>query len=321
MTIVNHMINITLGKSAARAWGGEKVKAADFDYVRPYCIEEVLAVLAEYGEDAKIIAGGQSLVPMLNMRFARPDVLVDINQIDVLSGIELLAGNRLRIGALTRHAAIASSDLIARHAPLLTKAAPYIAHEAIRNRGTIGGSLVTADPAAEWPACCLALNARIVLRSQRGERTVAAEDFFQGVYETATEPDELLVAVEIPVLQKGQRIGFAELARRKGDYAIVGLAAQGEIKRSGLLRRGEAHFHGMKLAFFGVADKPVLAQRAAAALEGQALTPEVLQAAQSSLAEDIETMADLYTSAAAKSQMARVLLGRVVAEMYQEKQA
>jgi aerobic carbon-monoxide dehydrogenase medium subunit len=291
------------------------VKAPHFKYVRAGSVDEVLDLLAEHGEEAKVIAGGQSLVPTMNMRFAQPELLVDINHLNQLSGIEL-SGGRLRIGAMTRHAAIVDSRTVAEHAPLLALAGPYIAHEAIRNRGTLGGSLVTADPASEWPACCVALDARIQLRSLRGERWVAAEEFFQGVYETVIEPDELLAAVEFPTIGKCTYAAFSELARRKGDYATVGLAAQGKVKRAGLLGRGEARFRGLRLSFFGVADRPLLARAVAAALEDQALTEATLKSAQAVLTEDLQTMDDLYTCAATKIHMARVLLGRVVTALY-----
>ncbi len=296
------------------------MKAPLFEYVRASSIGEVLDLLADHGEEAKLLAGGQSLVPTMNMRFAQPEVLVDLNHVAGLAGIEL-AGGRLRIGALTRHAEIIASELVAQHAPLLAQAGPYIAHEAIRNRGTIGGSLATADPASEWPACCVALDARMHLRSRRGERQVAAEEFFQGVYETAIEPDELLVAVDVPAIGKCQHAAFSELARRKGDYAIVGLAAQGKVKKAGLLGRGEERFRTLRLSFFGVADRPLLARAAAASLEDQPLTAATLQIAQAALAEDLHTMDDLYTSAATKAHLARVLLGRVLTALYRgEKQ-
>lgn len=293
------------------------MKAAEFEYFRPRTVDEVLGLLAERGEDAKLIAGGQSLMPAMNMRLAQPAVLVDLNHVEGLDDIAL-AGERLRIGALARHAALGRSDLVARHAPLLAEAAPHIAHEAIRNRGTLGGSLATADPASEWPACCLALGARLHLCSRRGERTVAADEFFQGVYQTAMEPDELLLAIDVPIVGKDERSGFAELARRKGDYALAGLAAYGQVRGRGSQGQGEARFHDLRLAFFAVSDRPVLARRAAAALEGQPLTPDTLREAQRALDDDVQPMADLYTSSATKAHLARVLLARVLTPLYEE---
>lgn len=290
------------------------MKAPQFDYIRPESLDQVLALLAEHGDEAKVIAGGQSLVPTMNMRLAAPSLLVDLNHIPELTGIEL-RGKWLRIGALTRHAAMAHSPVVARHAPLLALAAPFIAHEAIRNRGTFGGSIATADPASEWPACCLTLGARIHLASRKGNRTVPAEEFFEGVYQTALEPDELITHVEVPAAANGMLYGFDELARRKGDYAIVGLAVQARIGSKGpmkLLRRNDQRLHEVRLGFFGVAETPVLAQQAAAALEGRSLDTVAIQAAQAALTDDLQPLSDLYTSAEAKSHMARVLLGRVL---------
>lgn len=290
------------------------MKSPQFDYARPGSLDEVLALLAEHGDEAQVIAGGQSLVPMMNMRLAAPTVLVDLNHVPDLFGVEL-RGKWLRIGALTRHAEIMRSPEVARHAPLLARAAPYIAHEAIRNRGTFAGSVATADPASEWPACCLALGARIHLASQKGTRTVLAEDFFQGVYQTAIEPDELITHVEVPAVVDGTIFGFDELARRKGDYAIVGLAVQARVGAKGpmkLLRRHDQRLSEVKLSFFGVAETPVLARQAATALEGRVLDADAIEAARSALADDLQPQSDLYTSAEAKTHLTSVLLGRVL---------
>ena len=293
------------------------MKSPQFDYVRPNSLAQALAILAERGDEAEVIAGGQSLIPTMNMRLAAPSILVDLNRVPELTGIEL-RGKWLRIGALTRHAEMARSPLIARHAPLLASAAPHIAHAAIRNRGTFGGSLATADPASEWPACCLTLGARIHLASCSGSRVVPAEEFFKGVYQTALEPHELITYVEVPAAAQDMRYGFDELVRRRGDYAIVGLAAQARVGARGalkLFRPNDQRLHEVRLGFFGVAETPVLARRAAAALEGRPLTSEAIQDAQAALAEDFQPLGDLYTSAEAKAHMARVLLGRVLTAM------
>ncbi len=170
------------------------MKAPRFSYVRAESLEQVLRLLAEHGDDARILAGGQSLVPVLNMRLSQPKLVIDINRLDALRGISL-QGGLVRIGALARHAEVMSSDIVARHLPLIAEAMPHVAHVAVRNRGTFGGSIALADPAAEMPACILALGATLVVESTRGRRTIAADDFFQGLYETAREPDELLVEV------------------------------------------------------------------------------------------------------------------------------
>ncbi|HEY6004880.1 MAG TPA: FAD binding domain-containing protein, partial [Anaeromyxobacter sp.] len=200
------------------------MKPHGFEYLRASSLGEALELLATRAGDARPIAGGQSLVPVMNLRLARPEALVDIGRLDALRGIAVEKG-ALRLGALTLHRELVESPVVAEHAPLLSRAAPYIGHEAIRNRGTLGGSLAHADPAAELPACVLALDGRIVAASRRGRRTLAAEQFFLGPYTTALEPDELVVAVEIPLAPPGRRVAFHELARRIGDYAMAGGAA------------------------------------------------------------------------------------------------
>ena len=195
------------------------MKAPAFDYVRAASLPQVFDLLRQHGDDARLLAGGQTLVATLNMRLSEPALLIDIGNLAALRGISL-TGGLLRIGALSSHAEIEVSALVAQHAPLLAQAAPHIAHAAIRNRGTLGGSLAYADPAAEWPACILALDATVVLASARGERRLPARGFFTGLYATAMAADELITAVELPVLADAERQAFDELARRHGDYAI-----------------------------------------------------------------------------------------------------
>ena len=282
------------------------MKPAPFDYVKPTSLAEAIALLVEHGDQARVLAGGQSLIATLNMRLSQPHLLIDINGLDALAGVTVADGV-LRIGALVRHAALEASELVARHAPLLAAAVPHIAHPAIRNRGTIGGSLAFADPAAELPACAVALDARLVVTGPDSARTIPARDFFVGLYETALRPGELVTAVEIPAAGPGACNGFDELARRHGDYAMVGLAAHGT--RSG------AAFHTLRLVFFAVGTGPVLAERAAAALVGGPLDAARLQAAQAALDQDLDPPGDLQAGAATKRHLARVLLGRVVARM------
>jgi len=197
------------------------MKPARFDYARPATLAEALALLAQ--PDAAVLAGGQSLMPMMNLRVARPALLVDINRLPGLGEITL-AGGTLRIGALARHAEVLASPLVAQAAPLLPQALAQVAHAAIRNRGTLGGSLSLADPAAELPACMLALDATFVVASARGERRIPAGDFFHGLYSTALAPDELLLAAELPAAAPGWRFAFLEVARRHGDFAMAGVA-------------------------------------------------------------------------------------------------
>ena len=200
------------------------MKARNFRYIRPASLAHAYQILADTGGDAVPVAGGQSLLAGLNMRLSAPKLLVDIGDLKELAG-QSQTGGGVRLGALTRHAELLRSDLVRKHLPLLSQAAPHIGHIAIRNRGTLGGSLAYADPAAELPACAVALGATLVLGSLAGEREVKAEDFFKGLFETDLRPGELIVAVKFPVTAAGTSTGFAELSRRHGDFALVGLAA------------------------------------------------------------------------------------------------
>ena len=282
------------------------MKPAPFAYVRAQSLDEVFDLLDEHGDDARLLAGGQSLMATLNMRLSAPEILIDINHIDGLSGIEVADG-KVRIGALSRHNEVAASPIIAEHAPLIAKAMPHIAHQAIRNRGTFGGSIAFADPAAELPAVSRAVGADFVLQGRNGTRTVAANDFFLGLFETAREPEEVLVAAEVPVIPAGERTAFNELARRHGDYAIIGLAAQGSADGG--------TFANMRLAFFGAGDRPILAQAANAALEGKSYSDETVAAAQEALDADLDPMDDLNGPPAMKMHLARVLTARVLTEL------
>jgi carbon-monoxide dehydrogenase medium subunit len=270
--------------------------------MRARTLDEVFAVLAAEGDEAKILAGGQSLVPALNMRLLEPRLLVDINGIPGLGAITEHEGG-LRIGALARHAAVGRSPLVARLAALIRHAIPHIAHPAIRNRGTFGGSLAQADPAAELPACAVALDALIAVASARGGRAIPARDFFKGLYETALAPDEMVVSVDIPKPAPGLRSAFVELARRRGDYAMAGLAATASLE-GGALR-------APRLVFFGVGAKPIEAEAAALAL-GAGKPADRLAAAQAALADDLDPSGDLQADGATKLHLARVLLARGV---------
>jgi carbon-monoxide dehydrogenase medium subunit len=266
------------------------MKAPAFRYARPGSLEEAIALLARHGADARVLAGGQSLMPMLNLRLLQPAVLVDINRIEGLEEIGL-EEDRLRIGALARHAAVLGSGDVARAAPLLQLALPHVAHLAVRNRGTHGGSCALADPAAEIPACALALGAQCVLHGPRGERRVPAREFFRGLYETALAGDELLVRIEYPRAGAGWRYGFEEVARRHGDFAIAGVAAAARVE-DGRLREA-------RLAFFGVAGKPVLVSGA---------SPEQLRAGM----QEVEVTGNSAYPAAYRRRLMDVLLERVL---------
>jgi len=279
------------------------MKAPSFKYIRADSLDHALDLLADFGEDARVLAGGQSLLPVLNMRLAKPAVLIDINGIASLGGIESSADG-LRIGALTRHCEVLASADVARVAPLLSEAMPHVAHPAIRNRGTFGGSLALADPAAEIPAICLALDAVFELRSKRGTRRVPAAEFFLDLYTTMLEPDEILVAAIIPVSDGPQRCAFEELARRRGDYAIVGTGAR--------IRTAPDGSTTVRIAMFGVGSAPILARATARALENRPLDRAALDDAREMLNQDISPMDDIHMSAAAKRYLAGVQLDDVL---------
>lgn len=282
------------------------MKSPSFDYIRADSPQHAFELLAKHGDDARVIAGGQTLLATLNMRLSQPALLVDIAGFEAWRGIAL-NGDTLRIGALTRHSEVEASPLVARHAPLLAQAAPHIAHRAIRNLGTFGGALAYADPAAEWPACVLALDATMVIASAQGERRVAAADYFQGLYTTAMQPGELLMACELPVLANGERQVFGELARRQGDYAVAGLAARAKIDGS---RLGD-----VRLAFLSLADRPIRARQAESALQGGPIDETRLALADAALRAELDPFDDLTHSAATKKQLAATLMRRAVASL------
>ena len=282
------------------------MKAAAFDYLRPATLSEALALLVQHGPAAKLLAGGQSLLPALNLRLSQPALLIDISRLDELRHVSI-APDCLRIGALTRHSDLLASPDIARHAPLLRDAIRHVAHPAIRSRGTIGGSLANADPAAELPACALALQARLMARSLRGTRVIPAADFFTGLFETALAEDEILTEIEIDFPRPDDVHGFQELSRRSGDYAIVGLAAHG--------RRSLGVLSELQLGSFSVGTRATLATRAAEARVGRPIDTDALDLAEAALAQDLEPHADLQASADTRLALARILLRRVIAQL------
>lgn len=282
------------------------MKAAAFDYVKVKNLKDAIALLGEHGDGAQLIAGGQTLLATLNLRLSEPSLLIDITAISELKGISV-HGNVLRIGALVTHTEIESSDLIAQHAPLLREAAPHIAHRAIRNLGTWGGSIAYGDPAAEWPACSLALDAVMVIVGPSGERKVSAKDFFVDLYTTALEPDEILLGSEIPIATKSQVHHFHELARRHGDYAAVGLAAT--------IQKDNGKVHSCRFAFFSVAPIPTMASKTQALLEDKQLTPQLIGQAVQEARHEIDTLADITNSKETKTHLLGVLLERALIKM------
>jgi carbon-monoxide dehydrogenase medium subunit len=281
------------------------MKAAAFAYARATSVSNALELLGAHGDRAKVLSGGQSLMPAMNLRLISPELIVDIGEIAELRGITV-TGDMVRIGALMRHVDLLRSAEIAAHAPLLTDAIAHIAHPAIRNRGTIGGSLAHADPASELPACMVALNAIIIIRGQAGERRIAASDFFTGIYETALSAQELLVAVELPAARKNSVHFFHEFARRHGDYAIAGLAAQAIVEGDVIA--------DLRLAFFAVGDRPILA-KAAEKLVKTAITAAILSEASTALGDELDPHDDQQASASMRRHLAKVLLARCVSAL------
>ncbi len=263
------------------------MKLPPVEYEAPTTVAEAVDLLAEYGDEASVLAGGQSLIPLLALRLARPEVLIDINGIDELSGVSAADG-QVAIGAMTREYVAEESGTVADTLPLLAAALPLIGHEAIRSRGTIGGSLAHADPAAELPAVARALDAEFVVRGPSGIRVIPAAQWFEGYLTTSRRPDELLVEVRFPAAGPGTGVSFEEVARRHGDFAIVGLAAS-LVMSGGVI--GEA-----RLAFAGVSDVPVRATAAEDLLAGETPSAELFDEAARRATEDLDPPGDLHGS-------------------------
>jgi aerobic carbon-monoxide dehydrogenase medium subunit len=280
-----------------------RMKWPAFSYVRAASLADLWKMKAAGGPDAKVIAGGQSLLATLAFRLSQPSVLIDITGIADLGGI-LDHGGHLRIGALTRHVDLERSALIREKAPLLRWAAPLIAHAAIRNRGTLGGSLAFADPAAELPACMVALDATIITASADGERRIRARDFFTGLFETALRDDEIIAAVEVPATHASQHVSIMELTRRSGDYAMAGLAVSLTMEAGAV--------SAARLVFFGVGEGPVLADAAGQGLIGQSLDSAAIARAQQALDADLDPPGDMHGPPEMKRHLARVLTARAL---------
>ncbi|HYO11779.1 MAG TPA: xanthine dehydrogenase family protein subunit M [Thermoanaerobaculia bacterium] len=282
------------------------MKPAPFEYQAPTSLEAALDVLARQGGDAKVLAGGQSLIPVMNFRLAQPALLVDINKLTELDFVRRDEDGALRIGALVRQRRLERDPLVAEAAPLLQEAVPFIAHPQIRNRGTFGGSVAHADPAAELPAIAVALRARLRLRKAGGERWVDAADFFAGLFTTALEPDELLVEAAIPPLPVRTGWAFLEVARRQGDYAQVGIAALVTLGEDGRCREA-------RLTYLSVGDAPVQAREAARLLVGEEIAPRVIEAAaEVASREEMNPSTDVHATSEFKRHLARVLTGRAL---------
>src|SRR5688572_2372642 len=281
------------------------MKPPRFNYLLPRTLDEALGLLAQHGDEAKVLAGGQSLVPLLNFRLVRPTYLVDLNDIPGLDGIRAEDG-RLTIGAMTRQRAAETSPVVRERCPLLAEAMPQIGHVQIRNRGTVGGSLAHADPAGELPAVVAALDGELVLRSRRGERRLAPQEFFVGYLTTAAAPDELLVEARVPVTPPRTGTAFLEVSRRHGDFALVGVAATVTVDAGGVCT-------GCAIALTGVGPTPVVAREASRALVGVKPTVEALADIGRRVASALTPDSDLHASADYRKHLAGVLTRRALA--------
>jgi len=279
------------------------MKLPPFEYAAPTTVADAVALLAEHQDEASVLAGGQSLIPLLALRLARPSVLIDINGVDELAGISATDG-KVAVGAMTREYAAEESKTLGENVPLLAAALPFIGHEAIRSRGTIGGSLAHADPAGELPAVARALDGEFVVRSASGERVVGADEWFEGYLTTARQPDELLVEVRLPAASAGTGVAFDEVARRHGDFAIVGLAAS--------LTVSDGVISDARLAFAGAADVPVRATEAEQLLVGQQPAAALFEEAAQRAAASLDPPADLHGSADYRKRIAATLVRRAL---------
>jgi aerobic carbon-monoxide dehydrogenase medium subunit len=287
------------------------MKPAPFEYQAPDSLAAALDVLARHGGDAKILAGGQSLIPVMNFRLAQPALLVDLNKLSELDFLRRGENGGLRIGAMTRQRRVERDPLVAELAPLLAETMPWIAHPQIRNRGTIGGSLAHADPAAELPAIAVALRGRLRLVRAGGERWVEAKDFFASFFTTLLEPEEILAEIDLPALPPQTGWSFQEIARRHGDYAQAGVAALVTLGEDGRCREA-------RLVYLSVGDKPVEAPGAAALLAGSDLGPEVIAAAaEKASREEMSPTGDIHATSEFKRHLARVLTRRALRKAFE----
>jgi len=284
------------------------MKPAPFSYFVPDTLNAALELSAQYGYEAKWLAGGQSLVPAMNFRLVQPAVLLDLNRVDDLAYVRGTEQGGLRIGAMTRQRCVEHDPLVAEACPLLAEVMPHIAHPQIRNRGTVGGSLVHADPASELPVVAVALDAMLTVRSSSDQRRVPAADFFQGLFTVDVEAHELLVEIEFPPWNVGMGYSFQEVARRHGDYALVGATALVTLSEDGVCERA-------RLIFLNVGDIPMVARRAAGMLHGQRLTAQLIEeVANVAAEEEIDPVADIHATVAYQRHLARVLGRRCLHE-------
>ena len=290
------------------------MKAAAFDYRKVQTVDQAIGLLQDFGDNAKLIAGGQSLLPSLNMRLSAPELLIDLNGVDELKGIQVRTENNQEIiflGAMTTHTEIEDSAVVAEKLPLLKKAVPHIAHRAIRNLGTWGGSIVYGDPAAEWPACAVALDGVMVIAGPDGRRKIAAKDFFIDLYTTDLQANEILLGTEFTLSKLQTKDYFDELARRHGDYAIAGLTVQIEYL--------DDVIKAARIVYFSIASTPIIAAQAQTLLVGTSLQkinhPDLISQCQTAVRSEIQTMSDLTNSAKMKTHLIGVLIERALVSL------
>jgi carbon-monoxide dehydrogenase medium subunit len=289
------------------------MKPAAFEYLSPTTLERVLVSKAEHGDEAKPLAGGQSLIPAMNFRVSQPSILIDLNKLDDMRYIRSENGE-LRIGAMTTQAEVARSPLVADNQPLIYETMPNIAHPQIRNRGTFGGSLAHADPASELPVVATALNARFKVQSKRGERWIPADEFFITMFTTAIEPDEVLTEIAFPAFPQNTGWAFLEVARRSGDYAMAGVAAVVTLD-------AESTCQYARLVYLNVGDKAMDAQQAAASLIGEKPTEQVFRAAaQTASEEEIDPFGSVHATPEYQRHLARVLTLRALRTSFERAQ-
>ncbi|HYZ99306.1 MAG TPA: xanthine dehydrogenase family protein subunit M [Acidimicrobiales bacterium] len=285
------------------------MKPAPFEYHAPVGVDEAVGLLADLGDEAKVLAGGQSLVPMLNLRLTRFEALVDLGRIPALAGVEAVDGG-VRVGAMTPQSDVERDPLVSARVPLLARATPLIGHFQIRNRGTVGGSIAHADPAAEYPAVALALDAEIEAQGPSGTRTIPAVDFFAGTWTTVLEPEEILTAVRLPTWGPGSGFAVEEMARRHGDFAIAGVVCGVQV-RGGLVARAA-------VALLGMGFTPMRASTAEAALLGQAAEEVDVDEVGRLAVEGLEPPDDLHASAGLRRRAAAALTARALTHAIEE---
>lgn len=281
------------------------MKPAPFEYVRPASVEQAIDALVEGGPGARVLAGGQSLIPTLNFRLAEPSLLVDLAALDGLRGVRPAEDGGLTIGAMTRQRTIERSDLVRERAPLVSETMAWVAHPQIRNRGTLGGSLAHADPAAELPAVMLALDATFHLHGPAGHRRIPAREFYVGLFETALAPNEILVDIELPAPHPSSRFALEEVSRRHGDFALAGVAVA-------LTRAGDGSTEDVAIGLFSVGDRPTLSEAGAGVLKGRPLDAGAIAEAADATAAGLDPPGDIHATAAYRRHLVRVLARRAL---------